>query len=97
MFLKEGFFVKVVLLPDGEDPDSYARSHDASEFMEYINQHQQDFIRFKAQFSWEQVSGYIGCFGYNGNSRHCRVSTKLRDRQKSITRSKSSRRIRLMH
>ena len=55
MFLKEGFFVKVVLLPDGEDPDSYARSHDASEFIEYINQHQQDFIRFKAQFSWEQV------------------------------------------
>lgn len=55
MFLKEGFFVKVVLLPDGEDPDSYARTHDASEFMEYIRTHQQDFIRFKAQFSWEQV------------------------------------------
>lgn len=55
MFLSEGFFVKVVLLPDGEDPDSYARSHDASEFMEYIRSHQQDFIRFKAQFSWEQV------------------------------------------
>lgn len=55
MFLSEGFFVKVVLLPDGEDPDSYARTHDASEFMEYIQQHQQDFIRFKAQFSWEQV------------------------------------------
>ena len=55
MFLSEGFFVKVVLLPDGEDPDSYARSHDASEFMEYIATHQQDFIRFKAQFSWEQV------------------------------------------
>ena len=55
MFLSEGFFVKVVLLPDGEDPDSFARSHDASEFIEYINHHQQDFIRFKAQFSWEQV------------------------------------------
>ena len=55
MFLSEGFFVKVVLLPDGEDPDSYARTHDASEFMEYIHSHQQDFIRFKAQFSWEQV------------------------------------------
>ena len=55
MFLSEGFFVKVVLLPDGEDPDSYARTHDASEFMEYIRSHQQDFIRFKAQFSWEQV------------------------------------------
>ena len=55
MFLSEGFFVKVVLLPDGEDPDSYARTHDASEFIEYIRSHQQDFIRFKAQFSWEQV------------------------------------------
>ena len=55
MFLSEGFFVKVVLLPDGEDPDSYARTHDASEFMEYIRSHQQDFIHFKAQFSWEQV------------------------------------------
>lgn len=55
MFLSEGFFVKVVLLPDGEDPDSYARSHDASEFIAFIEQHQQDFIRFKAQFSWEQV------------------------------------------
>ena len=55
MFLTEGFFVKVVLLPDGEDPDSYARTHDASEFMEYIRAHQQDFIRFKAQFSWEQA------------------------------------------
>lgn len=55
MFLSEGFFVKVVLLPDGEDPDSYARTHDASEFIEYIEKHQQDFIRFKAQFSWEQV------------------------------------------
>jgi len=55
MFLSEGFFVKVVLLPDGEDPDSYARSHDASEFMKYINKNQQDFINFKAQFSWEQA------------------------------------------
>lgn len=55
MFLKEGFFVKVVLLPDGEDPDSYARTHDASEFIKYIEKNQQDFIRFKAQFSWEQV------------------------------------------
>jgi len=60
MFLSEGFFVKVVLLPDGEDPDSYARTHDASEFMEYIAQHQQDFIRFKAQFSWEQVKSDPG-------------------------------------
>ena len=47
MFLEEGFNVKVVLLPDGEDPDSYAQSHDASEFIQYIADHQTDFIRFK--------------------------------------------------
>ena len=48
MFLEEGFNVKVVLLPDGEDPDSYAQSHDASEFIQYIADHQTDFIRFKS-------------------------------------------------
>ena len=48
MFLEEGFNVKVVLLPDGEDPDSYAQTHDASEFIQYIADHQTDFIRFKS-------------------------------------------------
>lgn len=48
MFLEEGFNVKVVLLPDGEDPDSYAQNHDASEFIRYIEEHQTDFIRFKS-------------------------------------------------
>lgn len=47
MFLAEGFNVKVLLLPDGEDPDSFARSHNASDFIEYIRTHQTDFIRFK--------------------------------------------------
>ena len=48
MFLEAGFNVKVVLLPDGEDPDSYAQNHDASEFIRYIEEHQTDFIRFKS-------------------------------------------------
>ena len=48
MFLEEGFNVKVVLLPDGEDPDSYAQNHDATEFIQYIQDHQTDFIRFKS-------------------------------------------------
>ena len=48
MFLEEGFNVKVVLLPDGEDPDSYAQSHDSTEFIQYIADHQTDFIRFKS-------------------------------------------------
>jgi len=48
MFLEEGFNVNVVLLPDGEDPDSYAQSHDSTEFIRYISEHQTDFIRFKS-------------------------------------------------
>ena len=48
MFLEEGFNVKVVLLPDGEDPDSYAQTHDSTEFIRYIEEHQTDFIRFKS-------------------------------------------------
>ena len=49
LLLEEGMNVKVVLLPDGEDPDSFARSHSASEFAEFIRQHETDFIRFKTQ------------------------------------------------
>ena len=48
MFLEEGFNVKVVLLPDGEDPDSYAQNHDSTEFIRYIEENQTDFIRFKS-------------------------------------------------
>lgn len=48
MFLEAGFNVKVVLLPDGEDPDSYAQNHDSTEFIRYIEDHQTDFIRFKS-------------------------------------------------
>ncbi len=48
MILKEGMNVKVLLLPDGEDPDSFALKHTAEEFVEYINSHQTDFIQFKA-------------------------------------------------
>ena len=48
MFLEAGFNVKVVLLPDGEDPDSYAQNHDSTEFIHYIEENQTDFIRFKS-------------------------------------------------
>lgn len=47
MLLEEGMSIKVVLLPEGEDPDSYAKSHNATEFQEYITNHETDFIRFK--------------------------------------------------
>ena len=49
MMLEEGINVKVVLLPEGEDPDSFARKHNATEVLEYIQQHQTDFIRLKTQ------------------------------------------------
>lgn len=48
LLLEEGMNVKVVLLPDGEDPDSFAKSHTAQQFRDYITEHEVDFIRFKA-------------------------------------------------
>ncbi|HRF86193.1 MAG TPA: DNA primase [Alloprevotella sp.] len=47
MLLAEGMNIKVLLLPDGDDPDSFARKHNAAGFQEYLEQHQVDFIRFK--------------------------------------------------
>lgn len=47
MLLAEGMNVKILLLPDGEDPDSYSRKHNAQEFKEYVAAHQTDFILFK--------------------------------------------------
>lgn len=47
MLLEEGMNVKVLLLPDGEDPDSFARGRNAQQFRDYINAHQTDFIKFK--------------------------------------------------
>ena len=47
MLLSEGMNIMVLLLPDGDDPDSFARKHSAQELKEYIEQHQTDFIAFK--------------------------------------------------
>ena len=47
MLLAEGMNVKVLLLPDGDDPDSFARKHTAQQFKDYIKEHQTDFIQFK--------------------------------------------------
>ena len=55
MFLEEEMNVKVVLLPDGEDPDSFARSRSASEFAGFIAGHETDFIRFKTQLLLKEV------------------------------------------
>ena len=47
MLLSEGMNLKVLLLPDGDDPDSFARKHTASDFRQYIEEKQTDFIQFK--------------------------------------------------
>ena len=47
MLLAEGMNVKVLILPDGDDPDSFSRKHNATEFQQYINEHEENFIRFK--------------------------------------------------
>jgi DNA primase len=47
LILEEGLNIKVLLLPDGDDPDSFARKHNASDFIDYVRQNSSDFIRFK--------------------------------------------------
>ena len=47
MLLSEGMNLKVLLLPDGDDPDSFARKHSTEDFRKYIEEHQTDFIEFK--------------------------------------------------
>ena len=47
MLLSEGMNLKVLLLPDGDDPDSFSRKHTAADFRKYIEEHQTDFIQFK--------------------------------------------------
>ncbi len=55
MLLEEGLNIKVVLLPPGEDPDSFAKSQNASDFIAYIDAHQLDFIRFKTGLLLEEA------------------------------------------
>ena len=49
MILEEGLNVKVVLFPEGEDPDSFARAHNSSDFLEFIEKGEKDFISFKTE------------------------------------------------
>ena len=55
MLLEEGMNIKVCLLPDGEDPDSFARQHNATEFQAFIKEHETDFIRFKTNLLMEDA------------------------------------------
>ena len=56
MLLAEGMNIKVLLLPDGDDPDSFSRKHSAQELKDYIEQNQTDFITFKTRVTVENVT-----------------------------------------
>ena len=55
MLLEEGMNIKVCLLPDGDDPDSFARKHNSTEFQAFIAEHETDFIRFKTNLLLEDA------------------------------------------
>jgi DNA primase len=55
MMLEEGLNVRIILLPDGEDPDSFARKNNAADLQEFLLSNQQDFIRFKTKLLSEEA------------------------------------------
>ena len=59
MLLAEGMNIKVLLLPDGDDPDSFARKHTTQQLKDYIEQHQTDFIQFKTELMLKNVKDPI--------------------------------------
>lgn len=59
MLLAEGMNVKVLLLPDGDDPDSFAQKHTAEEFRSYMEENQTDFIEFKTNLLLKDVTDPI--------------------------------------
>ncbi len=56
MLLAEGMNIKVLLLPDGDDPDSFSRKHSADELVAYIDSHKTDFIQFKTDLLLKGVT-----------------------------------------
>ena len=57
MLLSEGMNIKVLLLPDGDDPDSFSHKKNADEYIEYIESHQEDFITFKIRILLADTKG----------------------------------------
>lgn len=55
MLLEEGMNIKVCLLPDGEDPDSFARKYNSEDFQDFIRKNETDFIRFKTDLLLEDA------------------------------------------
>ena len=56
MLLAEGMKIKVLLFPDGDDPDSFARKHTANDFKKFLDQNQQDFFNFKTELLLKDVT-----------------------------------------
>lgn len=56
LVLREGMAVRVVLLPEGDDPDSFARAHSATEVQQYISEHEENFITFKAKLLLKEAA-----------------------------------------
>ena len=54
IFLEENIQVKVMLFPDGDDPDSFSRKHTAEEFREYVRTHSMDFVQYMVQVGLER-------------------------------------------
>ncbi len=59
MILREGLNVRVVLLPNGEDPDSFARKHNATQLQDYIREHEEDFLAFKSKLLMRETRGDV--------------------------------------
>lgn len=57
MLLAQGMNVRLLLLPDDDDPDSFARKHNGEEFQQYLHDHQVDFIKFKTDLLMQEAQG----------------------------------------
>lgn len=55
MILSQGMNVRILLFPEGEDPDSFARSHRSSETLEFLKNNTEDFIEFKTRVLMEEA------------------------------------------
>ena len=86
MVLEEGLNLRLLLLPDGEDPDSYVHKIGADAFKSYINEHSQDFIDFKAS-RWLTEAGDNPLRRAEGISDVCSSITKIPDPLKRQTLS----------
>ena len=75
MLLEEEMNVKVLLLPEGDDPDSFARNHTAEDFRKYIEDHQVDFIQFKTDISLRGVNA-LNNFVRNGMSEQVKAERR---------------------